>query len=330
MRRLLISGLLLVLGFAVVDLLLTRLLLESALWCGPARVMELHPADVYIMGASHTLMGLDDEQMRAGGIDARNYSMAGDYPELDYCLYRILKGHCGAPQTVILSAPYFLFTDSDEFSLFSLLPAAEQRRRYWTHAPFWPPHAYVYRYILANLPELLARHLYGLHPEIDVTVGRAELVNPRFLSVTLSDSPPASPVKKPMLDYRNKYSCKRRAARRSVRFLEQMLGEMAADGVAVIMVEVPEEAGAYKTVGGRDSFYREMDELLQRHPGVQFWRQQEWKSIDPQDRSLFFDGDWGHVNSHLSLEGRRRFTAELIERMRGRIGPKGSGNARNP
>ncbi len=311
--------------FKLLDLLLPYLFLLLITQAELKSAYQILPANVLILGDSHTAAALEPKLFAQQQLTARNYSRGGHYAEFNLDFYRLYRQRYAPPRAVILSAPYFMFANaSDPVAMFSLLQGTALTNYYFGNLRLWLPNFYRYNALFQEIPLYLKRLFlggnslmtYGYMADSDSAFRSKELTQ----TVANTAAEP-NPVQATGLDYvADDYSAMNPQNRPNLRSFRTLLEQLRADGVVVLLLETPEYVDTQAFVAGHTAFYTdfytELRAEISTFPNVTFISQNEIKSINPADATLFSDGGYGNGNSHLSYTGSQRYTAEIVNRLR--------------
>ncbi len=277
---------------------------------------EWKPVDVLVLGDSHTAFALNPSIFQQHGLTAENYSRNGHYSEFNYFFYQYYKQRYTVPKAVIISTPYFMFSPA-EFEqvelLYNLRDAEQFTENYFKFVVIPRSKLYEYRMVIQRLPSFAYRMISDKAP-VKVKYGYAINLNPYFETTSLATrNYHSDPSRKKLVDYVNdNYSKNTWYARRSLIFFQKLLDELHKDDVWVILIETPEYIDTQEVIINRDVFYTELEEEIESYSKVIFIRQHDISSIDFADKTLFFDGGYQEINSHLSFVGSKIYTEEIV------------------
>jgi len=265
------------------------------------------------LGDSHTSAALDPALFTEHLLSALNYSRGGHYAEFNTAFYLKYRREYGPPRVVLISAPYFIFANGSEATaILSLLSFEELTNYYVQNQKLSIPNFYRYNALFQEAPLYAGRLVqgeynalmhYGYQDELDATFRTKDLTISKLITeaaTTLTS------------DYRSGYSKTARKNSTNLKFLQRLLNHLYADKVTVFLVETPEYIGTQEYIQGKDVFYREIQDELLGYPNTTFVAQTAIMAIDPGDKTLFSDGDYGNGNSHLSYKGSQLYTKEII------------------
>jgi hypothetical protein len=99
-------------------------------------------------------------------------------------------------------------------------------------------------------------------------------------------------------------------------YLLRLLDACAADGVPVMFVYPPDYQATRRTNFEHDAFVAEFRGLIAGTPGAFFFDYDDPGRFPVAEASLFWDGDWGNSNSHLTRRGADAFARLYIPDLR--------------
>lgn len=275
-------------------------------------------ADFLVLGDSHASFGVDPDIFNTAGVSALSYAKAGHYSEFNYFLYNKISNKFKPPRAVIISIPYFFFSnESPKDSIFSLLDKNEFFRYYFNDLFTHPSNFFAYREMFQFFPSLLIKTVIH-HPRKLIGYGYGVKTNPHFIDTDMvKDGIEFNGQIK--IDYlKEGYSKKDRKNRRNYNYFIKLLDLLSRDKVQVFLVETPEYIDTAKNITGIKIFYEEMEEEVKKYNNVYFVKKGDSNSIDIHDKSLFFNG--GGPNSHLSFKGSKLYTHELFSIIKEKFG----------
>lgn len=300
-------------GFIAVDFIIPYIVLLGLTQTDMRLYYEIRPADVLILGDSHTSYGIDADIFDQYGLKAENYSRNGHFAEFNYYFYQYYRLNQPRPKLVILSTAYFTFQESSETRLlFTLDGAFNLTQHFFDSSNLFSSRLYQYQSLFQEIPSILYRALTDDHRL--VKYGYGTNINPFYQEQTLASLNYTPNFSLPTIDYledgfskNNPFNYKQRL------FFKRLLHTLAEDGVQTVLLETPEFIHTQQTITHRDIFHQEIEEEIANYDNIIFIRQQDMHTIDPTDLTLFFDGGYGYPNSHLSFNGSKIYTQELVE-----------------
>jgi hypothetical protein len=103
-------------------------------------------------------------------------------------------------------------------------------------------------------------------------------------------------------------------------FLVRLLEACAVDGVPTMFVYPPDYVATRQTDFEHEAFVREFRRLIAGTPNAFFYDYDDPGRFALSDPALFWDGDWGNSNSHLSRRGAEMFARLYIPDLAGVLG----------
>ena len=300
-------------GFKVLDLLLPYAFLVGISVAEVKSHYAIAPADVLILGDSHTSSALDPALFAHAHLSALNYSRGGHYAEFNEAFYAKYRQRYPPPKAVIISTPYFMFRNGSEANaLIALLDWTDITTYYLRHQALLAPNFYQYGALFQESPLYVMRWLSGDRNAL-ITYGYAADLDANFRTKDLTTVPPAVKTATPIEYARDSYAKDVWGNQGNLAAFQRLLAQLAADQVTVLLVETPEYQGTQDFVHGKAQFYQEIEAEVQAYPNVTFLPQSALPVLDPQDKTLFSDGGYGNGNSHLSYKGSQLYTEAVLQ-----------------
>lgn len=265
---------------------------------------------ILVLGDSHGSFGIDPETLNQSGETAHSYAKGGHYSEFNYYLYKNLQARFEHPKKVIVSIPYFYLDASENDDIFLAL-GDNDFSRYYISNIFSPPYSNLFKYKMSfqNFPSYL---FYKVKNKAYTDYGYAINTNPNFIVTDLSQTYTESKNSDTIDFVKDGHSKNDEKNARSLYYFRKLLDEFGKDNVTVFLVEVPEYIDTQEKLTGKEIFYREIEEEIQKYSNIYFIKQRDIPEIDPRDKTLFFDAG---MNSHMSLKGSKFYTRLLIKKM---------------
>lgn len=274
--------------------------------------MKMIPADVIVLGASHTAAAIDPAAFRRRGLSAVNLSLGGEYTDYHRVFYRSYRKKNPPPRVMIISAPIFMFRASDLDPYIYLMDADEFRRFYFQWDELLSIKLFRYREIFARFPVFAFFLMTGKHRQIHGYYGDTY---PSFRHAVLTQraASGANPTRRE--DYlSSKLRIQSPGNRRIRKAFHELLTALERDNVKVILAETPEYTGTITTWTNREFFYEELRHEISNYNNVHFLPHTEFADvIDSEDLALFKDGGYGTINSHLSYAGSQAYSRAFVE-----------------
>lgn len=312
-RKSLLSLVLFLAVFKCLDLLLPYTFLVAINAAQVKSHYAITPADVLILGDSHTSSAFDPAVFADAQLSALNYSRGGHYAEFNEAFYAKYRQLYPPPKVVIISTPYFMFLNASETNaLVALLDGADLTAYYSRHQKLSAPNFYQYGALFQEIPLYLGRWLRGEQNAL-ITYGYAADLDPNFRTKDLTTVPPATKTAPPIEYVRDGYSKNAWWNQGNLAAFQRLLAQLAADQVMVLLVETPEYQGTQDFVHGKAQFYQEVEAEAQAYSTVTFLPQTALPVLDAKDQTLFSDGGYRNGNSHLSYKGSQLYTKAVLE-----------------
>ena len=212
------------------------------------------------------------------------------------------------PRAIIISTPYFLFSNSNDINaIYSLLDFKDFTKYYFTTLFSEYSNLYHYREIFQNIPSFLFRAMTK-DERRSINYGYAININPTYRYKTISSS--SNPLNSNQVHYSNDgYSLTNNKNKRNAEYFYKLLQAISDDGVKIFLLETPEYYEIDKELTGRDIFYSEIEKEISNFSNIHFIKQLDIKSINRKNKEMFFNGG---LNSHLSFKASKIFSKEIL------------------
>jgi hypothetical protein len=271
------------------------------------RTLEALPAkasyQVLVLGTSRTFEAVHPSHIeRALGVKAFKEASKGKGLRYAYEFYKIYRETVGTPKVVLYGVDYFLFgLRSDAGPLSRLHPGTSGPAQ--GGAPFMPlltlaRKASNDRAILAAL-ERAQQRLSSGSGAFDPEHNQADMA-----AYTGRESSRVVPRPEPARYERIPFA---RFPGVEGEFLLRLLEACAADRVMVMFVYPPDYLATRRTNHEHDAFASELRRVIAGAPHAFFFDYDDPTRFRTADPSLFWDGDYGNQNSHLSRRGAEEF-----------------------
>ncbi len=266
-------------------------------------------SDLLILGDSHASMALDPSLFVNKGLRTTSYSKAGHYAEFNYYLYQKYRDKYPAPSIVIISTPYFVFSNSEKDKIYFLFDQNKFLTYYFSNNILSITNFFDFRELFLRLP--LQTYYESVNKkDVNYNYGYATNINPTFITENLITKNYMTDLHQKKIEYKDKYSKDIAKNKKNYFYLDELLAMLVRDNVRVCLIETPEYIDIENIILGKEKFYQEMQTLVKKYSNVTFLQESDITSIDPYDKSLFFDAGY---NSHLSFEGSQLYTQEIID-----------------
>lgn len=306
------------LPFIVMILMIDFLMLPMSYWVvsvvGGRKSYCFKDQDIIVLGDSHTAHAVIPSEK----YNLRNFSEAGLYAQGIYYILKDMSRLNIRPKAVVISTALFMFKNSTgpEFFL-SLKDKSLQYefiqeellspRRYFDQLMNLQFNATRFNnFILQKVPYLLFHRLLGKSCNWG---DEFWLTSMNLEHVSLENKKPEHGQKH---DYLQEYSFNNSKNKENVRFFIKLIDFASEFKVPIYFTETPEYEMTIKAIMNKESFYRDIRSAVGDHPYVTFLPNISFR-LDTKNTKLFYDG--GGANSHLSAEGAKMFTKELLEKI---------------
>jgi len=234
----------------------------------------------------------------------------GKGPKYNYYFYRMYRETVGIPKVVVYGVDYFVFGLGSLAPLLQSFP--ESRDIPQTASPG-------VSLLLANknrvdqfINEALNRFQEKIHlgpQKVDPEKNVADME--AFAGESVFD--PSHVVTEIPADFESKRSAYSPYPGEEGMYFSELLRELKKDGVAILLVTIPDHVGTFRTYRDYGRFLQEQRDLVRNldYEGRGFFFDYNSPSLFPtDDRDCFLNGGYGVANSHLSAKG-----AEIYCRM---------------
>lgn len=266
--------------------------------------------EILVFGTSRTYDAVHPRYLRDRlGRTAYKEAFQGKGPYYNYLFYKLYRRCVGVPRMVVYGVDYFLFNIESEPRLLQRFQAMPKPRLelfgkpsyLWSHKPridrFWISLLEQWRLGVAG------RHIFNPEENIEDMAGFLGEVGP----VKLVTRRPPQPKTIPFFPYPGLEG----------EYFTRLLDELQRDGVAVVLLGLPDYIGTRETNVEYPQFCKYMRRTARAHARCVFL-DYNTPELFPLERTEFFlNGGYGETNSHISLTGaevfNRRFTADLAD-----------------
>ncbi len=263
--------------------------------------------DTLIFGSSRTYEGIHPYYIdKLAGGNAFKESYQGKGPRYFYHFYQLFKKYNGPPKVVIYGMDYFIYTINSQqkyMARFSLDKKLAANNIDYLRTPL----------LLVKYKDRIDKFMNSIKMGIKDTGNIKELFKEldKLQSYRAEGKQTINLItKRPPKHRRQRYP---RYPGNEGDDLKKLLEELHRDNVAVLLVNLPDHIGTYKTNFQRKWFVNNLKRWEEEFSNVHMLNYNRPGAF-PLDRHEFFmDGGWGKTNSHLSKEGARFFNQKLCK-----------------
>jgi len=256
---------------------------------------------VLVLGSSRTFEAIHPSAIEGAlGVKAYKEAYKGKGLRYSYEFYQMYRELVGKPRVVVYGVDYFMFDNATETALLRRLqPEAPRDRaagRRW-FALQTLAHKKANDRVVVRLLERVQRRFTWA--EFDPERNQADMAiytGPKESRVLPRPEPPRYD--------RVTYA---RFPGLEGEYLTRLLEACAADEAAMMFVYPPDYVATGRTNFEHDGFVREFRRLIADTPNAFFFDYHDPARFPTSDPSMFWDGDWGNPNSHLSRRGAEAF-----------------------
>ena len=271
---------------------------------------------VLVLGSSRAFEAIHPAAIeRALGVKAYKEAGKGKGLRYAYEFYRVYRDLVGKPRLVVYGVDYFMFgmpSDPALLRRFQAAPAAEGDRGRLVALETFAQKDTNDRAIVRIL-ERAQQRLVSAMGEFDPEHNQADMAS--------YTGPPVSrvvPRAEPARYERVPYA---RFPGLEGEFLLRLLHACAEDGVPIVFVYPPDYQATRQTNFEHDAFVSEFRRLIAGPGGAVFYDYDDPARFPLADPALFWDGDWGRTNSHLSRRGAEAFARLYLPDLARVLGP---------
>jgi hypothetical protein len=258
---------------------------------------------VLVLGSSRAFEAIHPSAIERG-LGVKAYKEAGKGRGLRYAyeFYRQYRDLVGKPRVVVYGVDYFVFGMPSEDALLRRFDVASDRA-------VAGPRARVPLQTLARKDvndRVIVRVLERIEQRLGWATGKFDPEQNQS-DMALYTGPPVSrvvPRAEPAHYERVPYA---RFPSLEGESLTRLLRTCAADGVTMMFVYPPDYEATRRTNFEHDAFVAEFRRLIANTPNAFFYDYDDSNRFPVSDPALFWDGDWGNANSHLSRRGAEVF-----------------------
>jgi hypothetical protein len=301
------AGLAFVASLLLFDRAATSALDRASVWVagssGPHAALAALPDkssyEVLVFGSSRAFEAIHPSAIeRALGVRAYKEAYRGKGLRYAYEFYQVYRTLVGTPRVVVYGADYFMFGNPTEEALLRRLRPATppaQPGGGWFALRTLERKAVNDRVVVRSLEQLQRRITWAMRKGDDPEGNQADMA-----AYTGPERSRVVPRPEPD-DYRRvPYA---RFPGPEGEYLTRLLGACAADGAAMMFVYPPDYEPTRRTNFEHDAFAAELRRLIAGTPRTFFFDYDDPARFPVSDPSMFWDGDWGSSNSHLSRRG---------------------------
>jgi len=95
-------------------------------------------------------------------------------------------------------------------------------------------------------------------------------------------------------------------------YFKKLLEELYKDRVTVVLVYIPDYIGTYKTNFQKKLLRKDIGKLSKLFNNIHILDYNDPSKFPLSNKNFFIDGDYGSTNSHLSIQGAKKFNRMLI------------------
>ena len=239
--------------------------------------------------------------------------LAGQYIDFHNEFYTCYRENFPPPKVILISTPIFMIRKSDLAPKIYLMNKNQFKKYYFSRDNLLSLKLYEYHTLFQKTPVFLYHLLSGKRKKIH---GYMEENHPELKKKSLNQIKSYKKSTNRIVNYLDSdYNFNTKNNQDQLNQFHKILASMQKDGVSVFLIETPEYIGTQETYTERDAFYKDLQEVISGYTNVTIITQKEIYEIDPTDRSLFSDGGWREINSHLSIKGSKIYTKSIINRI---------------
>ena len=263
---------------------------------------------VLVLGTSRTYESIHPAAIeRELGVKAYKEASKGKGLRYSYEFYRLYREIVGKPKVLVYGIDYFIFGLPSEDAVMRQFDTAPQRRTSPHAVPLETlAHKAENDRVIVRILERVQRRFFAA--EFDPEHNQADMA--AYTGPAVSR---VIPRPEPARYHRVEYA---RFPSLEGEFLVKLLQACAADGVRVMFVYPPDYEATRRTNFEHEAFVSDFRRLIAGTPNTFFFDYDDPARFPVADAALFWDGDWGSSNSHLSRRGAEVFGRLYIPDLR--------------